>query len=144
VVIRKKFLRDVPGKRTSGLSGIGEVGLLDEGHHEIVDASHNGSGVFHSHPSRIFVEGHIARIMQTGFDVPMGATEAQATFGGGFLTRQAGNANFDLSGSALVVSFAPPLKLTLQAIGLSQTRPGGIVIEHFTRVSIWTPQGEKL
>ncbi|MFZ1042360.1 MAG: hypothetical protein WAN58_13725 [Anaerolineales bacterium] len=67
------------GKPASGLSGISEFGLSREGDDEIVDGCHHMAGVSHRHSSRIFVEGHIATIVQSGFDPPVRSTNFQET-----------------------------------------------------------------
>ncbi|MCC6300752.1 MAG: hypothetical protein IT314_15800 [Anaerolineales bacterium] len=50
------------GEPASGLGGIVEIDLADEGENEILEGSHDDGRVAGGHASRIFVQGNIATI----------------------------------------------------------------------------------
>ena len=61
----------------------------------------------------------------------MSTADFQQAGGSGLSTAQARNAEFHFTGAVKATSVAPPLKLTFEAIDLSQARPRRIRIEHF-------------
>ena len=65
------------GKAPPGLGGIVEVCLTDQSQNEIIDRSHHFSGLADRHSSGIFLEGHVAAIVQTRLDPPMSAANIQ-------------------------------------------------------------------
>ncbi len=88
---QQKGIGDMSGKPASGLSGISEFCLSREGDDEIVDRGHHMAGVCNRHASRIFFEGYIATIVQSGFDPPVCSTNFQETSWSSVRAGQAGN-----------------------------------------------------
>src|SRR5271157_1523740 len=120
-------------KPASSLSSIFEFCWSSESDHQIVDRGHDFSHIAHGHSSGIFMEGHVAAAVQSGFNAPVRTANLYETSRCSVRASQAGDAQFDFIRSAITASRAPPLELTFKAIDLSQARPGGIRIEHLAR-----------
>ena len=77
----------VGSKETSGGRDKGELGFGDQSENEIVEGGHIMSGGMIFEAGLVFVQSDIARVMQTIFDLPVGAEHVESLGRGGWVSR---------------------------------------------------------
>ena len=68
-------------KPASSSGSIFEFCLESESDHQIVDGGHDFSRIAHGHSSGIFMEGHVAAAVQSGFNAPVGTADLKRRAG---------------------------------------------------------------
>ena len=84
-----KSLVDMAFKITTGLSSVIIASPFDQTQDEVMDCGKDPSSRTDGHTGMIFMESHIAAIMQTGFDQPMLPPDAEYFRRGSLLSGKA-------------------------------------------------------
>ncbi len=66
-----KDLRKMSSKPASGLSSILKICLMDQSDDQIIYGCHDFASIANRHARGVFLERHIASVMQPGFNAPM-------------------------------------------------------------------------
>src|SRR4030042_4180913 len=114
----------------AGLGGIVMASPLDQTDNQVMHSSQDTPRCPNGHTSSIFTESNVTSIVQARFDKPRLAPELEHFSGGCLRSRKAGNAELDLTACFEDFSLADPVKLTLQAIHLSDAGPIDVIVEH--------------
>ena len=125
-----KSIVNVPIIVTASFCSVAMARSLDQTDHQVVYSSQYPSSCANCHPGSVFTESDIAAIVEASFDKPMLASRLKHLSGRSLAVGKTGNAVLNLATGFEDLSLAYPVKLTLQAIHLPNTRPIKVVIEH--------------